>query len=189
MSEDAKKVTLSSSGVKLEGDVRTVDFTEQPMPRVQKYFNYDTLLANVDLDDWPGTVEAFSKRLLQWFFVERVTGHEAFMALLGLKCASHNVQHFIGHTISLDLDKKDAALFVRVLETLSSSGGLPVNVTISCTGEAYKMIYGVHVFDPWVLCDNARVWLLDACDMMSSDPYCEMSIILRNRIKSAQAAT
>lgn len=160
---------------------------------IERYFNYDTPLADVDLDDWSVTVDAFSKRITVWFFVERVTGHEAFMAMLGAIPALNSIHHFLGligeKPKIFGLSGKEMLVYNHAISSLYKSGGLPQGVAISGTDKAYTLHGSTHVFDPWVICNNIREWLLDACDIMRDDPNCQMSKALRTAIESAKLVT
>lgn len=153
---------------------------------VKRFFNSDTLTDDVATMSFDDQVMAFQRRIEEWYLIPlRNTGHEAFIALLGLRAAISCVSTFTGMPIddivllSSDLcDANDegglAAQMLQSMDQVYQTGCMPYHSALCVfpqlswctTGGTNSVVF----FDPWKLLDNFGVWLQTMCKSLMDNP-------------------
>lgn len=153
---------------------------------VKRFFNSDTLTDDVAAMPFDEQVTAFRRRIEEWYLIPiRNSGHEAFMALLGLRAAMSCASTFLCTPIddivlsSSDLSDADCegALVAELLQSVDQvylTGRMPYHSALCIIdGSSWRTTGGtnsVTFFDPWKLIDGFSDWLQDVCKNLINDP-------------------
>ena len=153
---------------------------------VNRFFNSDTLTDDVASMPFGDQVVAFQRRVEEWYLIPmRNTGHEAFVALLGLRAAMSCVSTFTGISIddvvllSSDLSNADdegalVATLLRSIDQVYETGCMPYHSALCVIDKSSWYIGGgtnsVIFFDPWKLIDGFGAWFRSMCKSLVDDP-------------------
>jgi len=169
-----------------------------------RYFNYNTLAADVDWDHPASWIEAFRWRIVVWWFEPFAdlpkTGHEAFPVLLSMAVVVRQMADLIAEdgvdhdTSYIDLLREidptfdeDAArvFYFEVYWPLLDRCRIGSPAGMSGTGRGpTRADDGTIVFDPWVFRDRLVEWFGLFCHRLRANPDTPETLRIRDRLRA-----
>jgi len=169
----------------------------------RRYFNYNTLAADVDWDNPASWIEAFRSRITVWWFEPFAdlpkTGHEAFPVLLSMAVVVRQLADLLvddvtyGDTSYVEMLQKidpsfdeDSAMtfYEDVYHSLIENVRIANGSGMSGTGRGpTRTDDGTMVFDPWVFRDRLVDWFGLFCHRLRASPDAPETLRVRDRLR------